>query len=129
MARGLDGWNPAASLKIPALGAWQLVPGPLHLIRRPCLLPLHPVAMGTSILQLIELLARCLSFSFYLERVFPFISWALRLHSPGAQTIGKGHLLEMKLRLQTPEPSDATHVPEAQTPPPLGSTSKRHPVA
>lgn len=83
--------------------------------------------MGTSILQLIEQLARCLSFSFYLERVFLFISWALSPHSPGAHTIGQGHLLEMKLRLQTPEPSDATHAPAAL--PRLESTSKLYPVA
>lgn len=92
-----DGWIAGKSQHWGRLlGAWQPVPGPLHHARWPCLLPLHSVAMGTSILQPTEQLAWCLSFSVYLGRVLALISWALKLHSPGAQAIGQGHLLEMK---------------------------------
>ena len=108
------------------LGAWQLVPGPPHLAWRPCLLPLRPVAMGTSILQLTEQLTWCLFFSFCLGPIFAFISWALSLRPSGAQSRGEGHLFGIKWRLQTPKA--LRRHPRFCSPPLPGSTSKLHSV-
>lgn len=108
------------------LGARRLLPGPPHLSQAPRLLPLHPVAMGTSTLQLTEQLARCLFFSFYLGLIFAFISWAPSLPSPDSvHLFGQTHLFGMKWRLRPPEPSDATTFLQ---PPRQGSASKLHPV-
>lgn len=106
--RGL--WKPSPSkgvgllessgfLENLSVGSICWVPGDscqgLPILQAPCLLPLHPVAMGTSILQLTEQLARCLFFSFYLGLIFAFIFWASSLLSPGAQSSGQSYLFGM----------------------------------
>lgn len=107
-ARWLDCWNPAASSKLPVLrasaGCLATPAGASPPRQAPRLLLLHPVAMGTSTLQLTEQLAWCLFFSFYLGLIFPFISWAPSLPSTGTQSSGQGYLFGMMRRLLTPSP-------------------------
>lgn len=106
------------------LGARRLLPGPPHLSQAPRLLPLHPVAMGTSTLQLTEQLARCLFFSFYLGLIFAFISWAPSLPSPGSVQRSKPFGWD-EVEATTPRALRCHHIPAASPP---GSASKLHPV-
>lgn len=107
-ARWLDCWNPAASSKLPVLrasaGCLATPARASPSCQAPRLLLLHPVAMGTSTLQLTEQLAWCLFFSFYLGLIFPFISWAPSLPSTGTQSSGQGYLFGMMRRLLTLSP-------------------------
>lgn len=97
------------------LGARRLLPGPPHLSQAPRLLPLHPVAMGTSTLQLTEQLARCLFFSFYLGLIFAFISWAPSLPSPGSVQRSKPFVWD-EVEATTPRALRCHHIPAASPP-------------
>lgn len=131
-----EGWPAGLQLLPPQSQPWESLPcrEPGNLCQglsprqAPGLLPLHPVAMGTSILQLIRAAGRvpflfilfgaCFSFHFLGSQ--PPLPWG----SDGWSRPFVGD----ELRLQTPEPSDATHVPAA-LPGPEESASKLRPVA